>query len=60
MQNEELGRVKNDFEISRSRYADRYDFAPVGYLTISKNGQIVDLNLTAAWQLGIERGHLIN
>ena len=60
MQNEELRRVQNDLEISRSRYADLYDFAPVGYLTLNKHGQIVDLNLTAARQLGIERGRLIN
>ncbi|MGC8495320.1 MAG: PAS domain S-box protein, partial [Syntrophobacteraceae bacterium] len=60
MQNEELRRVQNDLEISRSRYADLYDFAPVGYLTLSKDGQIVDLNLTAARQLGVERGNLLN
>ena len=60
MQNEELQRVQNDLEISRSRYADLYDFAPVGYLTMNKQGQIVDLNLTAARQLGIERGRLVD
>ena len=60
MQNEELRRAQNDLEISRSRYADLYDFAPVGYLTLNKHGQIVDLNLTAARQLGVERGQLIN
>ena len=60
MQNEELRRVQDDLEISRSRYADLYDFAPVGYLTLNKHGQIVDLNLTAAGQLGVERGRLIN
>jgi PAS domain S-box-containing protein len=60
MQNEELRRVQNDLEISRSRYSDLYDFAPVGYLTLNKNSQIVDLNLTAARQLGIERGFLVN
>ncbi|MGA2223445.1 MAG: PAS domain-containing protein [Syntrophobacteraceae bacterium] len=60
MQNEELRRVQNDLEISRSRYADLYDFAPVGYLTLNEHGQIVALNLTAARQLGIERGRLVN
>src|SRR5208337_1883277 len=60
MQNEELRRIQNDLEISHSRYADLYDFAPVGYLTLNRHGQIVDLNLTAARQLGIERGCLIN
>ena len=60
MQNEELRRTQNELEISRSRYADLYDFAPVGYLTLKKNGQIVELNLTAAAQLGTERTHLID
>ena len=32
---------------------------PVGYLTLNRYGQIVDLNLTAARQLGMERGRLI-
>ena len=60
MQNEELRRVQNDLEVSRSRYSDLYDFAPVGYLTLKKNGQILELNLTAARKLGVERGHLVN
>ncbi len=60
MQNEELRRVQIDLETSRSRYADLYDFAPVGYLTLGKDGKIVDLNLTAARQLGIERGNLLH
>ena len=60
MQNEELRRVQNDLEISRSQYSDLYDFAPVGYLSMNRQGQIIDLNLTAARQLGMERGCLIN
>jgi PAS domain S-box-containing protein len=60
MQNEELRRAQNDLEISRTHYADLYDFAPVGYLTLDKHGQIVNLNLTAATQLGVERRYLFN
>jgi PAS domain S-box-containing protein len=60
MQNEELRRVQIELEVSRSQYADLYDFAPVGYLTLNKHGLIVDLNLTAARQLDMERGDLIN
>ena len=58
-QNEELRRVQNDLEISRSRYADLYDFAPVGYFTFDEQGRIIEVNLTGAKQLGIERGNLI-
>ncbi len=59
MQNEELRRVQNELEISRSRYADLYDFAPIGYFTFDEQGRIIEMNLTGAKQLGIERGNLI-
>jgi PAS domain S-box-containing protein len=60
MQNEELRRAQDDLEISRLRYVALYDLAPVGYLTLNEQGQIIDLNLTAATQIGIERGSLID
>jgi PAS domain S-box-containing protein len=59
MQNEELRTAQEDLEQSRSRYADLYDFAPVGYFTFDKKGLILDVNLTGAGQLGTERGLLI-
>jgi PAS domain-containing protein len=59
MQNEELRSVQYELEQSRKKYSDLYDFAPVGYLTISEEGRIVEANLTAAKQLGIERSFLI-
>src|SRR5208283_4375135 len=43
----------------RKKYSDLYDFAPVGYLTLSEGGRIVEANLTAAKQLGTERIILI-
>jgi hypothetical protein len=33
MQNEELLRTREELEVSRNKYADLYDFAPVGYFT---------------------------
>ncbi len=59
MQNEDLRCVQNEIEVSRLQYLDLYDFAPVGYLTLNKQGQILELNLTAAKQLGIEKRDLI-
>ncbi|MCG7848742.1 MAG: PAS domain-containing protein, partial [ANME-2 cluster archaeon] len=59
MQNEDLRRVQNELEDSRNRYSDLYDFAPLGYFTFDKNGLILQLNLTGANKLGIERGNLI-
>ena len=59
MQNEELRRAQVELEESRSRYSDLYDFAPMGYFVLDSNGLIMNLNLTGAALLGVERGHLI-
>ena len=59
MQNEELRRAQTELEESRNRYSDLYDFAPVGYFTFDKNGRIIEVNLTGANKLGIERSFLI-
>ena len=59
MQNEELRRSQEDLELSRSEYADLYDFAPVGYLTFDKTGLVTRANLTACGLLGIERSLLV-
>ena len=59
MQNEEIRSAHARLEESRMRYADLYDFAPVGYFTFDEQGRIIEVNLTGAKQLGIERGNLI-
>lgn len=59
MQNEELRKAQIELEQSRTRYAELFDFAPVGYLVFDSKGVIVEINLTAASLLGIERSHLV-
>ncbi|MCE8422844.1 MAG: PAS domain S-box protein, partial [Candidatus Methanoperedens sp.] len=59
MQNEELRRAQKELEESRDRYSDLYDFAPVGYFSFDKNGHIIEVNLTGAKKLGVERNFLI-
>ncbi len=59
LQNEELQRLHLEAEESRNRYADLYNFAPVGYLTVNDKGMIKQANLTCASMLGIERGRLL-
>lgn len=59
MQNDELRRTQTELEESRERYFDLYDLAPIGYLTVSKKGQILEANMTSAKLLGDERSALI-
>ncbi|MDR9500690.1 MAG: ATP-binding protein [Desulfurivibrionaceae bacterium] len=59
LQNETLRQTQEDLLVSQKKYADLYDFAPVGYLTVSAEGLITEANLTAARMLGLERGVLI-
>jgi PAS domain S-box-containing protein len=60
MQIEELRRAHVAMEESRDRYVDLHDFAPVGFITVSRGGLICEINLTGAAMLGIERKKLLN
>ena len=59
MQNEELRRAQDELVESRDRYSDLYDFAPVGYVTVSHKGLILEANLTLADMLRVERRALV-
>lgn len=59
MQNEELRRSRTEIERVLERYTDLYDFAPVGYATLDRDGTIRAANLTGAELLGFERSALI-
>ncbi|NTV70277.1 MAG: helix-turn-helix domain-containing protein [Azonexaceae bacterium] len=52
MSNEELRHAYEESDNLRERYADIYDFAPVGYLTLDALGVIIDMNLAGAVLLG--------
>lgn len=59
LQNEDLLQSQEELYTSRKRFSDLFDFAPVGYCTISDKGMIVEVNLTAADMLRVERGYLL-
>lgn len=59
MQNEELLRTQVELGVNAERYADLYDFAPIGYLSLNADGSIQQANLTAANQLGMARREII-
>ena len=58
MQNEELRRIYDELGKTKDRYSHLYDFAPIGYLTVTEKGIIKEANLTLASMLGVARGAL--
>src|SRR5512133_2548526 len=60
MQNEELVLAKEQAELAAEKLSALYDFAPSGYFTLSKDGTIIELNLSGAQMLGKDREYLVN
>ncbi len=59
MQNEELMQARAESEAALNQYVDLYDFAPVGYFTLARDGRILKTNLAGADLLGALRSDLI-
>lgn len=57
--NEELKHARDEAEALLLRYAELYDFAPVGFVSLDPEGLIRELNLTGAAMLGQARSRLI-
>ena len=60
MQNEELLLANVISQDVAERYSDLFNFSSSGYLILSQNGEIIDLNYTGARILGKERLNLKN
>ena len=60
MQNEELREANETAETALKKYTMLYDFAPMGYFTLEKDGSISELNFTGAEILGEKRFSLLN
>ena len=59
MQNEELREARIDLESALARYTEIFDFAPVGYTTITLEGALLESNHAAARLLGWKRSELV-
>lgn len=60
MQAEELILAKEEADLAKEKYTNLFDFAPSGYLSLSCQGDIIDVNFSAANMLGKERLNLMN
>lgn len=60
IQNDTLRQTQMALEKSRDRYVDLYEFAPVGYLTLTDTGLISEINLSGATLLGEDRKELLH
>jgi hypothetical protein len=58
IQNEDLQRSRSKVEDGLVHYTELYDFAPVGYFTLAKDGTIFKVNLHGAQILQTERANL--
>ncbi|MFZ2961425.1 MAG: PAS domain-containing sensor histidine kinase [Candidatus Ozemobacteraceae bacterium] len=59
-QSEEFSQSREELEKSLSKYYELYEFAPVGYFSLGKNGKILETNLTGANLLGTGKVRLLN
>lgn len=59
MQNEELRKAHLALEESRDRYLDLFEFAPIGYFTLTSSGIIAEVNFIGAKLLGYQRGAMM-
>ena len=55
MRNRQLIESQSDLENTRDKYANLYDFAPIGFVSFDRKGCIQEINLTACQMLGYER-----
>lgn len=58
LQNEELNNANALANTALEKYTDLYDFAPVGYFSLTQQGEMAELNMAGAVLLGVERSRL--
>ena len=58
LQNEELRDTRDRLEQASRHYTELFDFAPIGYLMLDRNGVVTKANLAGAKLLATDRGTL--
>jgi PAS domain S-box-containing protein len=58
LQNEDLREAQVELEKLHRKYNELYQLAPIGYLTLSRDGRIVETNTRAAHMLDLNRAEL--
>ncbi|MCY2988650.1 MAG: PAS domain S-box protein [Planctomycetota bacterium] len=53
LQNEDLRQQQVELDAALARYFDLYHLAPIGYVTVSEHGLILEANLTITTRLGV-------
>jgi PAS domain S-box-containing protein len=60
LQNEQLRQAQGEIQAGLEKYTDLYEFAPMGYFSLDRDGVIRAANLPSAGLLGIERARLMS
>jgi PAS domain S-box-containing protein len=60
MQNEELRHAEAQAQEALDKYADLFDFAPLGYFHLTQDGVIREANLAGAALLGLDRSRVVS
>jgi PAS domain S-box-containing protein len=59
IQNSELKETRDALEVSRQRYYNLFDNAPVGYFTLDHKGTVVEVNQAGLHLLGLEKERVV-
>ncbi|MFP4507778.1 MAG: HD domain-containing phosphohydrolase [Candidatus Acetothermia bacterium] len=59
LQNEELRETRTRLRKMKEKYVDLYHSAPISYLTLNEEGEVLDANMTAAKKLQTRKEQLI-
>ncbi|CAN5266160.1 hypothetical protein BH11PSE11_BH11PSE11_27790 [soil metagenome] len=54
-----LQQARLEIEAGLARYTDLYDFAPAGYVTLERDGTLIQVNQTSARMLGVRKEQLM-